>query len=278
MPPDSVVVPADHLVALFAPGLDPVSFRTRAGVLLREVIGCQVASFASLDPATRQLDIYFEPFYPALQDALNGFGQHMAKYPCFNFDPTVNDGRPFLRADFVSDTEFYASAIYREGFKRADISDHAAILLPSTDHRNHFIGLELCGGGTYRAAHRDLMTILQPHLANARQLANSLAALDSAPIDPRLFVRFGFTPREAEVLAVLAAGKSNAEIAIVLGLQLSTVKGHVGVIFDKLGLDNRHAAILRAHQLLRQPPQPPQPRPATPLARTTAAHPHESSG
>jgi DNA-binding NarL/FixJ family response regulator len=60
----------------------------------------------------------------------------------------------------------------------------------------------------------------------------------------------GLTPREAEVLLWLAQGKSNYEVAAILGNTESTVKKHVGSIFVKLGLETRHAASVRALEVL----------------------------
>ncbi len=45
--------------------------------------------------------------------------------------------------------------------------------------------------------------------------------------------------REGQVLSLLAEGKTNAEIAAVLTLSEKTVRNHVSVIFEKLGLTNR---------------------------------------
>ena len=63
----------------------------------------------------------------------------------------------------------------------------------------------------------------------------------------------GLTPREAEVLLWVAQGKSNAEIGTILGMSEKTVKIHVGHIFEKLGLDNRNAATVRAIEVLSSP-------------------------
>ena len=49
----------------------------------------------------------------------------------------------------------------------------------------------------------------------------------------------GLTPREAEVLAHIAAGESNAEIAVALFVSEATVKTHVNHIFSKTGLRDR---------------------------------------
>jgi DNA-binding NarL/FixJ family response regulator len=58
------------------------------------------------------------------------------------------------------------------------------------------------------------------------------------------------TPRVAETLLWLAQGKTNGEIAIILGNSESTVKKHVLEIFDKLGVETRTAASLRALEVL----------------------------
>jgi NarL family two-component system response regulator LiaR len=54
------------------------------------------------------------------------------------------------------------------------------------------------------------------------------------------------TPREREVLALLARGLSNKRIALELGLAEKTVKAHIGHIFAKLGLTDRTQAALYA--------------------------------
>ncbi len=60
----------------------------------------------------------------------------------------------------------------------------------------------------------------------------------------------GLTPREAEVLLWIAQGKSNPEVATILGAAENTIKVHLGRIFEKLGADNRHAAMLIAFEKL----------------------------
>lgn len=54
--------------------------------------------------------------------------------------------------------------------------------------------------------------------------------------------RLGISRREAEMLALVAEGKSNDEIAAALAISPHTVEKHVGQILDRLGVANRAAA------------------------------------
>lgn len=65
----------------------------------------------------------------------------------------------------------------------------------------------------------------------------------------------GMTPREAEVLVLIAEGMSNAEIARSLHISQATVKSHINNLFAKAGLRDRAQAVRYAYvRGLAQPP------------------------
>ena len=63
----------------------------------------------------------------------------------------------------------------------------------------------------------------------------------------------GLSPREAQVLLWIAQGKNNEEIGIILGASRNTIKKHVLHVLEKLGVETRNAAAIRAIELLSVP-------------------------
>ncbi len=88
---------------------------------------------------------------------------------------------------------------------------------------------------------RAMMNLLSPHIELAHRNARRYAALRELCRKPAT-AEFNFTPRETEVGRWLAAGKTNPEIAFVLGASVRTVEKHVEKILEKLGVENRTTA------------------------------------
>jgi DNA-binding NarL/FixJ family response regulator len=57
------------------------------------------------------------------------------------------------------------------------------------------------------------------------------------------------TPREHEILELIARGNTNAQIADLLALSRKTVRNHVSNVFSKLDVTNRGAAIVKARDI-----------------------------
>jgi DNA-binding NarL/FixJ family response regulator len=116
-----------------------------------------------------------------------------------------------------------------------------------------------------------LKDVTPEHLVAAVQLVRTGDALLAPSITRRLVERFApgppgsarsatapggptgrdlsaLTPRELEVLGLIARGMSNAEIAATLTLSEATVKTHVARILTKLGLRDRVQAVVLAYE------------------------------
>ena len=85
---------------------------------------------------------------------------------------------------------------------------------------------------------------LDTRVAEARRFAPNFDS--PAPLE----IQLDLTPREAEVLLWVAQGKTNSDIAIICGAAEKTIKRHLTHIFEKLGVEGRNAATLRALEVL----------------------------
>ena len=74
-------------------------------------------------------------------------------------------------------------------------------------------------------------------------------AVGPSSLWPDILCALGLTFREAEVLAWVAQGKGNADIAEILGISARTVQKHLEHIFQKLGVETRTAAARVAYSV-----------------------------
>jgi DNA-binding NarL/FixJ family response regulator len=86
-------------------------------------------------------------------------------------------------------------------------------------------------------------------LAQRARLRLDPDATPAATDPPTPAEHLGLTPREAEVLALVAAGRSNGQIAQALYISPKTASVHVSNILAKLGVHTRVEAAAIAHRL-----------------------------
>ncbi|MDX3315441.1 MULTISPECIES: response regulator transcription factor [Streptomyces] len=128
----------------------------------------------------------------------------------------------------------------------------AGFLIKSGEPEELLTGVRAVAGGAAYLSPRVAARVVA-HLAATG--AGTLAGRRSAARDRVA----ALTARERDVLALLGAGLSNGQIARRLHVVEGTVKAHVSSLLSRLGVDNRAAAAVVAHEAGIIAPQPPQP-------------------
>ncbi len=89
----------------------------------------------------------------------------------------------------------------------------------------------------------EVLARISTHVRNARMLTEARHTRDAAPAAASGDLsHYQLTPRELDVLAWIARGKTNRDIAEILGMSPRTVNKHLEHIFVKLGVETRAAA------------------------------------
>jgi DNA-binding NarL/FixJ family response regulator len=141
-----------------------------------------------------------------------------------------------------------------------DTAGEIRVIILTTYDLDHYVYAALTAG----ASGFLLKDVTPEHLVAAVRLVRSGDALLAPTITRRLIERFarhaasdtaalhrdlsGLTPRETEVLRLLATGLSNTELAERLFLSPTTVKTHIGHILSKLDLRDRVQAVVLAYE------------------------------
>jgi DNA-binding CsgD family transcriptional regulator len=154
----------------------------------------------------------------------------------------TGDLRSVIKAsDFYSARQLHSTGMYAN-YARPLGHEHDLMVclsraLPPTAGPGQYVQLTFIRGPGPDFSERDraLLTLLRPHLYQAYLDAERRRH----PV-PRL------TPRQWELLRLLAVGHTNTQIARRLGISEATVRTHLENIYDRLDVSSRTAAVTRA--------------------------------
>jgi DNA-binding NarL/FixJ family response regulator len=146
-----------------------------------------------------------------------------------------------------------------EGTRRIRAADAAKVLVLSTfDHDDYVFDAFRAGASGFLVKDAPRQQIVDgvravasgDALASPSVTRRLIERATSAPnvVLPRHPRLADLTPRESEVLGLLARGRTNAELAAELFLSEKTVKTHVGNVFAKLGVSDRVQAVIVAYE------------------------------
>ncbi|HKC45897.1 MAG TPA: LuxR C-terminal-related transcriptional regulator [Burkholderiales bacterium] len=151
--------------------------------------------------------------------------------------------------DLVAPREFRRTPLYNDYYRPIRIEHVLAVPL-HVDGRFLVSFVFNRGGGGFTDRERDLTELMRPHLANLYRLGVAIEKTRDLPADaPFDRAAAPLTSREREVLDWVAAGKTNRDVAAILGASPRTVEKHLERIYEKLGVETRTAAVMRAIKL-----------------------------
>jgi DNA-binding CsgD family transcriptional regulator len=141
-------------------------------------------------------------------------------------------------SDLLTRRQLLSSGLYADvgRYTWGDDALHLWFTVPGDDTLRR-IAFNRYDGGRFEEDDAEALTLLVPHL---RRLYARAAARRR---DGRWAARL--TAREREVLALVAQGRTNSEIARILWLSPHTVRTHMEHIFEKLEVTTRAAAVVR---------------------------------
>lgn len=153
-------------------------------------------------------------------------------------------------SDFLTERQFRLTALYHDVFRPLSVRHQIVLPLAVPDH---IAGVTIGRWKKFRPDEVAIAEMLTTHIAIAHVQAQRISALaglqPSLAPNPQSMTLNGVTPREAEVLRWIVQGKRDGEIATILGASVRTIHKHVQRLFQKLHVETRTAAALRAVEL-----------------------------
>ncbi|HEY3662413.1 MAG TPA: LuxR C-terminal-related transcriptional regulator [Chthoniobacterales bacterium] len=202
---------------------------------------------------------HWTPEFASMREAF--FAASAERHPHSAYYQRTGDGSARRLSDILSTPALRRTIFFNEISRKNRLIRQLTIYVPAPPA--HTAMVALCREAPdFSERDRTLLELLRPHIATAwrlawerernrtelrKLLARRRARSGAAEVAGATQRQFGLAPREAEVLGWVTQGKTNAEIAIILGLAAGTVKFYVERILTKLGCETRTAA---AHMAL----------------------------
>ena len=199
---------------------------------LPKLVASEFTTLSVCDLASGRRDVYGLPRGTLSADDRAAFDRHFASHPLVRFHG-YGGGRVTQRiSDCLPPAQFRRTALFNDYYRRIGI-DHA-VALPLRVGAGMLVSFVLNRSRRdFAERERALLDLLRPQLARLYARATRLDRL---------------TARESQVLHWVALGKSDRQVAAILGISPRTVQKHLQNVYPKLGVESRTAAALAARR------------------------------
>lgn len=239
----------NEIIALYEAQPDLLSLPGLLFAGIARLLDTDVVSFSEFHHPSRDLRslVSVEDDPERRRRAMQAFASHMHSHPFWQYDPAFFGERALRESDFFTEEEFLALPIAKEVFLPSGTRHIMAVVLAYEHYVVAVVGHRVLGRPPFSDVERDRLEAFRPHLLRSYSQAQERTLAKLTPTE-RLRLAFPeLTPRQLEVASLIASGKSNEEIAIILGIGIDAVKAHIKAIYSKIDPDSRRAMAAIAH-------------------------------
>jgi DNA-binding CsgD family transcriptional regulator len=225
-------------------GAEPVSGGLPDAVLTRlaELVPCDLVSFTDFDVASSVA--YFDQECSGDDVASrqseapepdDPFFRHYWQTDCCSYPSRSGDDITVTkRSDFYTDLQWRGTPMFAECFADLGFTHELMCCLPTQHTRARRVIFFRSGSTDFDECDRLNLSLLRPHFTEMERRTQ-----------PTNDVQTRLTPRQRELMHLVAAGHTNSEIAKRLYLTNNTVRKHLENIFERLEVGTRTAAVAR---------------------------------
>jgi DNA-binding CsgD family transcriptional regulator len=204
---------------------------------LRRLVHADAVYFLRLDVERRELPLH-QKCGPDVDDADAPMAVFWSNYwasPFCSYPDRTGDLATVMKmSDFGTVTALRRTQMWSEYLRPFGIYREMLMCLPSPRRRTLRLLLIRGPGPDFSERDRGLLTLLRPHLDG--RFRRWQGRRQPMPL----------TPRQRELMTLVAAGRTNGQIARQLHISEGTVRTHLENIFERLQVTNRAAAVVQA--------------------------------
>ncbi len=216
---------------------------------LPALVASEITSLSVCDLASGRRHVVATPAAAIGAEDLASFDRHFRVHPLVRYHADLRGPGAHRISDSMPFSRFRHTRLYSEYYRRIGI-DHVVALPIHVDHTTLISFVLNRRGRDFSDRDRDVLDLVGGPLSRLYLKARELERLQStvAAKKPNLqrLEALGLTTREIEVLQWLAAGKTDREVAALLGCSHRTVQKHLQRLYVKLGVETRTAAVMRS--------------------------------
>ena len=209
--------------------LDKASFARLGVERLPALVASEFTTLSICHLASGRREVFGLPAGALSDEDRAAFDRHFQEHPLVRYHAYQGGQSTQRISDSLPLEQFRRSLLYNDYYRRVRI-DHA-MALPIDVRDGLLVSFVLNRTRRdFTDRERALLDLLRPHLAKVYRKISTAGQL---------------TAREREVLRWVAAGKSDAQIGVILHISARTVQKHLEHAYQKLGVENRTAAANR---------------------------------